>query len=49
MKQTAAVSLGILGLNENFARVNDIINFLYFILKKRPEGCSYGKRYWYNL
>jgi hypothetical protein len=27
MKQTAAVSLGILGLNEDFVQVNEIMNF----------------------
>jgi hypothetical protein len=27
MKQTAALSLGILGLNEDFVLVNDVMNF----------------------
>ena len=32
MKQTAAVSLGILGLNEDFVQVNEIINFIVLFL-----------------
>jgi hypothetical protein len=29
MKQTAAVSYGILGLNEDFARMNELIEFIF--------------------
>jgi len=32
MKQTAAVRLGILGLNEDFVQVNEIINFIVLFL-----------------
>lgn len=32
MKQTAAVSLGILGLNENFLQLNEIMNFIALFL-----------------
>jgi hypothetical protein len=31
MKQTAAVSLGILGLNEDFVQLNEIMAYLIFI------------------
>jgi hypothetical protein len=31
MKQTAAMSIGILGLNEDFVQMNEIMNFLIII------------------